>query len=375
MLVLVLGHRLGIARALEKRNIDYILWSPKRVKNKLNAKDVVVDTYAENFQDFSKKLPAFSLITHTIAGTENAVIPASQIRLWLNLRRNPHSVILKCTDKLLMKNFFSSKEIPLADFLPSDALSAPEVVGKLGLPVVCKVKLSSGGRGVFFLNSIEEVSNKSKNEVYFEKKIEGIEGSIESFIVDQKIVFTSTTSYFKNGACNKIPADFSAQQIELIEQLNQKVLNALEINWGMTHLEYYLTSNGILLGEVALRPPGGYIMETLEHAYQMNFWDKFICVELGLDFGEIPVLKNYTAGTIIHPGVGVVEKIEGISDINKLEGLKKMNFKLSTGDIVKKREGVGEDFGYALFSHENRDQLNSDVDDFYRLLCIEMNEE
>lgn len=52
--------------------------------------------------------------------------------------------------------------------------------------------------------------------------------------------------------------------------MNHQVIKALNIKWGLTHLEYYGDRNGELFGEIALRPTGGYIMELIKCAYDFD---------------------------------------------------------------------------------------------------------
>jgi biotin carboxylase len=309
MLVLLIGHRIGITKALEKLEVPYILWAEKAPKNKLHSKKIIVAEYPKTEEDFLHHFNKSFKITDVIAGGEHSVIPASKIRRWLDVKRNSHSVILKCTDKLKMKKYLSEKGILSTKFLPSKDHTAEDIVSELGLPVVCKVKLSSGGRGVEFLKTIEEVEKNLKRNVYFEKAIKGTEGSVESLIIDKKIIFSSLTEYHINGKCNKIPATFSPKIKKSLFELNAKVIESLQIKWGLTHLEYYLTRDGILFGEVALRPPGGYIMDILELVYGQSFWELFVKVEVGIENIEFNEIKNHAASIIIHPGVGEVKKI------------------------------------------------------------------
>ncbi len=372
MKALVFGHRLGIARSLERKGIPYVLWSTKEVKNKLLAEQIVIGPYPESPLTLCEKIEKFADITHIIAGVENSVITASKARAWLDLRRNPHSVILICTDKLKMKKFLANKGIPTTRFVPSLNKGVEEIVEKLGLPVVCKEKLSSGGRGVEFLRTKDEISDRlGKENLYFEKAIVGTEGSIESFICDRKILFTSTTEYYKHGLCNKVPARYTEEIKNKIKELNQNVISAMSIKWGMTHLEYYITEDEILFGEVALRPPGGYLMDTLALCYEENFWDKFVEIETGSKTVQFNNLKNFSSSIIIYPKEGTIKTIEGLDKIEKLSSLKHMKINLKVGQKILQREGVGQDFGHVFLSNSSESGLDQDVDRFYSELVIE----
>ncbi|WP_127717945.1 ATP-grasp domain-containing protein [Halobacteriovorax sp. HLS] len=371
MTVLLMGFRSGAARALEKMKVPYIIWSEKELLNSRTAKKIIIDKFPVEKNDLQIYLSDLSDVTHVISSTEAGVIPGSKIRKWLDLHRNKDSVITRCTDKLEMKKFLSQKNIPMTKFLPSRAMKAEDIVGELGLPVVNKVRLSSGGRGVQFLSTLEEVESSMSRDSYFEKPLDGTEGSIESFVINGEIVFTNITQYFKNGECNIVPGQYTQQINEKIEELNSNVLSALRIKWGMTHLEYYLLDNGeILFGEVALRPPGGYIMEALKESYGINFWELFINVEINMQKTELKFKKSNSSTIIIHPGEGTVSSITGIDKIKKLESFKKLKLKINIGDKIDQRDGVGEDYGHAIMTNTNSKNLLRDIKSFYSLLEI-----
>ncbi|WP_372653162.1 acetyl-CoA carboxylase biotin carboxylase subunit family protein [Halobacteriovorax sp.] len=373
MSVLLMGFRSGAARNLEEMNIDYIIWSEKELINPRRSQKVIISRFPEKIEDLNGYLEEFSSITHVIASTESAVIPASKIRRWLDLYRNKDSVISRCTDKLEMKKYLSKKNIPMTKFLPSRGMKSEQIVEKLGLPVVSKIRLSSGGRGVRFLTTEEEVKTSMNSDSYFEKALKGTEGSIESFIKDGEIFFSNITQYYKNGECNILPGQYEKKIKERINSLNFEVIKALNIKWGMTHLEYYILEGGeIVFGEVALRPPGGYIMDALDLAYGQNFWKLFLQVEMNIEDLKLEVKENNSCSIIIHPGEGVVSSILGVENIKNLKSLKKFKLKIKVGDQVQSREGVGEDYGHALLSNTNSRELLDDINKFYKLLEISL---
>jgi len=365
-MVLVLGQRSGIAKSLEKMNISYVVWTNKQIKNPRNAKLVIEAEFPCVMEDLNQHIPKEYKITHVIAGVEDAVIPASKIRMWLELKRNPHSLILKCTDKLKMKKFLSSNDIAMSDFSSGKDLTAKQIAERFGFPVVCKLRLSSGGRGVEFVNSVAEIKQFMNSKYYFEKMIKGKEGSIESLIINNKVIFSNITEYYINGCCNKIPATYNDEIKDGINRLNESVISNLKIKWGITHLEYYLTDKGILFGEVALRPPGGYLMDIMGIAYGEDIWEKFVSIELGFDDIHIGPLQKYTSAIVIHPGEGKIKSIQGLDNIQSLASIEKLKINLKEGQIIPKREGVGQEYGHVILASDNSDQLNEDVDKFFQ---------
>src|SRR5690606_5219991 len=118
----------------------------------------------------------------------------------------------------------------------------------------------------------------------YESFINAPEGSIESFINNNEILFTNITEYYKKTQANLLPAPFSKDELQQIQNLNEDVISKLNIQWGMTHLEFYRHPNGLYFGEIALRPPGGHIMAILKTAYGFNAWEALLAVELNHDF-------------------------------------------------------------------------------------------
>lgn len=361
MLVLIMGHRRGISKVLESLGISYIVWNDKPVLGKLKTTKIIVKAYPDTRDRLL--LEVSKDVTHIIAGTEASVIPASKARIWLDARRNPHSLILRCTDKFLMKEYLSKKDIPMTPFARAKSGAKPEeFFEKLGKPLIVKPRKSSGSRGVEVVSDPNEFSKYVTQKMILEKKVEGREGSVESIIQDGEIFFTNITGYKTFGLCNLVPGHYGDDLKAEILELNRHVIKALNISWGLTHLEFYETSSGVLFGEVALRPPGGYIMDCISEAYAHDFWELYVKVELGIKILEPLKQELFTAGIIIHPSRGKVQDIEGLEFVKKLKSMKKIKVKVKVGDEVNKRVGLGEDVGHAILSNISRDKLLDDLD-------------
>ncbi len=368
MKVLVMGLRQGLCRSLERRGVSYILWNHKKVSSKLKAEKVLISPFLSKEEDFFSFLESNEVsakeITHVIAGSEAPVVYASLARKWLKIVRNPHTLIQKCTDKLKMKDFLFEKGIPMTAFADMRKFeNKDELISKLGLPLVVKARNSSGGRGVEFYADMSDEEfeylkkNARKLDLYCEGAVKGSEGSIESFIQDHKIVYTNITEYYILGHCNIVPATYEEEIKKEILRLNDEVIKALRIKWGMTHMEYYITDDGLLFGEVALRPPGGHIMDCLELSYGESFWDHFVAIELHEENIKFNEVKSFSAAYIFHPGQGRILSIEGEQELKVLPCVKKWRLNLKVGDEVEARIGVGNDTGHALLKDTDAENL------------------
>ncbi|MCB0378996.1 MAG: ATP-grasp domain-containing protein [Bdellovibrionales bacterium] len=345
MYVLVMGKRQGILKALKSLGVDYSIWPET----------------------------GDQAITHIIAGTEKSVIPASQLRRELNARINPLTEVEKCADKLIMKRFLAQHSIAMTDFLPGHCdLKGKTILERLGTPVIAKPRKSSGGRGLTRVTNEADLKIYQNEDFIFEKQIKGTEGSVESFIKDQKVTFENITRYVHPGEANILPGDYSEDIKNQILNLNRKVISAMGIRWGMTHLEFYITQDKVLFGEIAIRPPGGYIMELIKKVYDFDPWQAFVNLELDIpsDFKMKP--NGFAASLVIPRREGIVQSVSGLEAAEALPTLARLKIRVKPGDTLQKREGVSDSCGHALFYGENKAHVLADLEAARQIIQIKI---
>ncbi|MGB5638871.1 MAG: hypothetical protein WBM63_07110, partial [Sedimenticolaceae bacterium] len=174
------------------------------------------------------------------------------------------------------------------------------------------------------------------------------EASIESFVNDSRIHFTNTTRYLEKGHVNLVPSAFDDALQESLLALNRRVIGALKIDWGITHLEVYLADDGLLFGEIALRPPGGYIMGAMKYAYEFDPWAAWVAMELDEGFDFPDRVSAYSCVDIFHPGAGQVVAIQGDDLVRQHPGTREFRLKVQPGDKTSTRQGAGQDIGHLL---------------------------
>ncbi len=362
--ILITGYRQQLAKAIFKLGIPYSIVSEKPIKTKPRGVDeIIITPFSQIHPERGVEgLDLKHTPTHVIAGTESGVFPAAVLRRIYNARRSSQTLLTRCTDKTEMKRYLSKYEIPMAGFISHrSSLTAEELANSLGLPVVVKDRKNSGGRNVVIAKTLEELRPLLAPKRLYEQFLDAVEGSIESFTENGKIIFSSITEYHTTKVANIVPAGYQPDEIERIQSLNFKVIKALNIKWGLTHLEYYRTPNGLLFGEVALRPPGGYIMELIKGAYDFDPWDVFVRVELGISVDSLPDKPSRVCGTVLlHPGEGIVENVSQ-PDQADYPTLSKATIKVTKGDRIHPRYGVGEDVGHCVFCAEKYLDVNKDI--------------
>ncbi|MFW7381134.1 MAG: ATP-grasp domain-containing protein [Oligoflexus sp.] len=364
--VLLVGYRQQLAQALHQLNIPYSIWSEKKLLARPKGVDKIyvslIPKQKEALLAALKDFQFSKVPTHVITGTESAVFPSAMIRRAFEARSSSQSLLIRCTDKVAMKVFLRRYGIPMTDFVVgTEALSAREIIDHLHLPVVVKNRRDSGSRNIVIAQDEASLSESMGRQRIYESFVQAPEGSVESFVQNSEIIFTNITEYYEKKFINLIPATYAPRLAKEILTLNQLVIKALNIKWGMTHLEFYRSSQGILFGEIALRPPGGYIMELLKMSYQFDPWDAFIKVELGMNV-DLPAAPKFTSACqILHPGEGQVRKLKR-PESKDFPTLKKAKIKIAIGSWIQERQGVGEDVGYFLFSSKSSQEVVRDIE-------------
>ena len=362
--VLCMGYRQPLAEALGKARIPYTVVHPQPLKKLPPDVDHVLISELSAKPTHLKKLE--NLLeqhcirpTHVIAGTEAAVIPASFIRRYFGARLSEQTLIRRCSNKAEMKRYLKAKNIPMTKFIISTGReTARELIQELGLPVVVKPVYESGGRGVRICPDIQTLEQSLGRHLLYESFIDADEGSVESFINKGEILFTNITEYFVRRHANIVPASYASDEIQQFLALNEQVIKKLKINWGMTHLEFYRNNEGLYFGEIALRPPGGYIMHLIQQAYNFDPWEAFLNIEIDRDTSFPKRPSGYAACWIHHPGPG---HVKSIAETSQLKGLVRHKLKVGIGDFIESRVGVGNDVGYSLFASQTVDDLKESL--------------
>jgi len=371
--LLILGYRKGLIEAVEKLGFEAVLWDEKPVSSKIArlCRQTIVAPFGDETsppESIDPSLKSYSFRA-VIAVKEKAVVTAAWLRQWWGIPGLSLEEALRCHDKKFMKEHALQHQLPITEFrLIDENTQTEDLVAHWNYPFVVKPRCSSGRRG---LQIITEGYPPLPRQHIAERFINGDECSVESFVVDGKMAFMNVTQYYRLMHANIVPAAFPPETQAAIIDLNERVLRAFNITRGMTHVEFFQCGNSLLFGEIAIRPPGGYIMNLLEQAYGQPMWECYLHAELNL---PIPVLKPqaYTASWIIHPGAGTVHHISGLEKCREDPNVVDSKIRLAVGDTISSRLGVGEDVGRILLkapSYTSLEQSLLNIEKHLRIEC------
>ena len=362
--LLIIGKRGRCYRAALKQGHSVFLWSDGELhesrKKKLDGWiEIPFDQCASEIPESVFSTIAAFKIDYVIAATESSVDIAAKIRARFDLSGTPFAVTNILHNKNDMKIAAKKFDIPITNFhLIEKSDSAEDLIEKLGLPLVIKPVAESGARGVKVLKTVEEIRSNMAAGLLAETIVEGPEISVETFIHNGVPVFHNITDYLHQWKKSILPAELPKGLTEQIIAINDQVIKCFEVQNGMTHSEFYLTKNGPIFGEMAVRPPGGYYMDLIELAYGFNPWEIYVQLESG---GSIPVLpsiaEKQAAVIIIHPEQGVVESISGLEAVREMSEIERFKFTIEADSVVSERISTSSECGHILMSGGSRQLL------------------
>lgn len=297
---------------------------------------------------------------------EGSVLPAARLRRHLGLPGDDVETARRCTDKLLMKRAVAAAGIPCARFAGGDegskgeGLERDRLIDALGLPMVIKARVGSGGRTNRVARTRDEVPSRLPEDAIAESFVEGVEMSVEALVQSGRVLFTNPTAYLRPRWANVLPATLEPTVHDDVLELLACSLDALGVRDAFVHLELFLTPGGAVFGELAVRPPGGYIMELIALAYGFDPWRAWLRAGLGqrLEPAELRADAVRTAGVwVLHPGPGTVTSVAGGKEARALPGVERVHLRLAPGQRIGPRLGAGQDVGHIIAIGDDATQV------------------
>jgi biotin carboxylase len=367
--ILIIGVRKKCYKAALELGHKVILWSDEKLneKRKVGLSGWIEEPYKESSKGLSpnvvKKLREFS-IKRVISNTEETVVLGALVREHLKLKRLAVDVTERFHDKLKMKDFATKFNIPITKYkLIENDTTAEDLADYLKLPLVIKPVDDSGARDVKIAQNLPDLKKYMSKGLLAEAFVEGSEVSVETFVQNGKPILHNITEYLHQWRKSAIPAKLELDLEKKILELNDKIIENFGVDRGMTHAEFYLTKDGPVFGEIAIRPPGGYYMEVIEKVYGIDSWKLYVNLSCGSKiepFDATP--KGCGAVYMIHPGAGKILSIEGVEEIKqKVKGIFEISIRKKVGDIILEHESTSNEVGHILFWSPNRQQLDEDL--------------
>jgi len=327
-------------------------------------------------------------------GTDQPVYTAAMVAESLSL---PFFISLETaravTNKRNMKNTFQKYNIPTVKYKILDKeFTATDLEG-FNFPVVVKPLDSQGQRGVFKLNSREEVRERfpevlsfsREEEILLEEYYDSKEITISGWVDNGNLYLLTITDRLRYadsvhiGICTAhiYPSVFLNTHYQDIKEISKEIIKYFKIENGPIYFQFLIGNEGIKVNEIACRIGGAYEGDFMPYLTRIDILELMIDLSLGKKIKkerlqEYDLLKNtkWLSVQLFFAETGKIENMSSVDEIVQLPGVIQAGFNFRPGDIIGKIENATERAGYFIVKGENREILKKNLQRVYQHLKI-----
>ena len=271
-------------------------------------------------------------IDRVLANWEPLVILAARLRERWGMPGMSVDAVTGFRDKQLMKERVAAAglRVPRSRRVrtESETRAAAE---EFGYPLIVKPIAGAGSADTYKAETAKEldeilVKMRGVGEASCEEYIDGEEFTFDTVCVDGKPAYENVAQYLPKPIEMRSvewvsPVIITVRDMKLAKiqggiALGRKVLGALGMGTGFTHMEWFLTPKGeAVFGEIGCRPGGAHIVDQMNYTSDIDLFREWARVSCWGTF-EADATRKYNAGIVFKRafGQGRITRIEGLGD-------------------------------------------------------------
>ena len=277
------------------------------------------------------------------------------------------------TQKIAMRRVLADAGVPQPEFAAvRNVHEGYAALERVGLPAVLKPADSGGQRGVFRLETADDLERhlhvalgeSPTEEAIIEAYVEGLELNGLVIVRDGE-AFPLTLSDrlrppgigFGVGWIHVYPATIYADQLEEAERVAVHAVRALGLRDGIAFPQLLATDDGrVLVIEVAARIPGGQMADLARHAVGVDLVEIALLQALGEEVPDEVARPRFSQPLAIRfltasPGplpTGTVTEIGSLEKVSAFPGVVQADVYLSVGETIRPVQLDGDRRGYVI---------------------------
>ena len=277
------------------------------------------------------------------------------------------------TQKIAMRRVLADAGVPQPEFAAvRNVHEGYAALERVGLPAVLKPADSGGQRGVFRLETADDLEQhlhvalgeSPTEEAIIEAYVEGLELNGLVIVRDGE-AFPLTLSDrlrppgigFGVGWIHVYPATIYADQLEEAERVAVHAVRALGLRDGIAFPQLLATYDGrVLVIEVAARIPGGQMADLARHAVGVDLVEIALLQALGEEVPDEIARPRFMQPLAIRfltasPGplpTGTVTEIGSLEKVSAFPGVVQADLYLSLGETIRPVQLDGDRRGYVI---------------------------
>ena len=279
---------------------------------------------------------SFGRIHRLLGFAEVLQVQLARLRDRLGIEGLTEAVALNFRDKHRMKEALARAGLPVARQqlvqAPSAAWAFAEAVG---WPVVLKPLAGVGSQGTMradgprqLEDALTKLRPSPERPVLAEAFLRGPERTFETVLVDGQPVWCSQTLYLDRPLdiletpwkqwTVLFPREVMDDEARRFLATDVAALRALGLRTGMAHLEWFLTPDGPVIGEVGARPPGARFMTMLGYSYDADLWARWAELEVLGVWRPLPE-RQHAVGCAFFRGQGHGSRIVAVEGLDRAQ--------------------------------------------------------
>ena len=264
---------------------------------------------------------------------EPCVVLAAKVRQALGMPGMTPEVAIGFRDKPIMKQRLVAAGLRVPRFARvRNAQEAFTAAHEIGYPVCVKPVAGAGSADTYRVGDDAELRTVlaavgHHPEINLEEFIEGEEFTYDTVCIDGEPVFESVAQYHPKPLEGRSHEWITPAQIVFRDpfqpalmpgiELGRKVLKALGMTTGFTHMEWYKKPSGeAVFGEIAARSPGGKLVDQMNYANDFDVYRETARTICWRSFEAKPQRRYHCAALFKRAqGQGKIRRIEGLDEI------------------------------------------------------------
>jgi hypothetical protein len=296
-------------------------------------------------------------------------LPVAQAREWLGVKGASPWSVQGFRDKATMKDRFKAAGVPCARHqrVHSDE-EAYGFAASTGYPLIVKPVAGVGTQQTYLARDSGELARALSGNpphpaqaLILEEVIEGDEFSLDSISLHGQPLWHSVTRYLPSPLEVMrnpwiqwrilTPREVDGPVYDDIRQVGSRALQALGMDTGISHMEWFRRSDGsIAISEVAARPPGSRIFTALNWANDFDMYRGWVEL-MAMERFSPPAERKYAVGTAFLRGMGR-GFVTGVPGLDRV--LKRFRGMIVEASLPAAGQPKGETYdgeGYLMLRH------------------------
>jgi len=271
-------------------------------------------------------------VDRVLANWEVLVMLAARLRERWGIPGMSPDTVRGFRDKELMKERVrkAGLRVPRSRRVRSER-EVREAAEIIGMPLIIKPIAGAGSADTYAVRDPAELevalqATRGVLEASCEEYIEGEELTFDTVCIDGKPAFENIAAYLPKPLEARSQEWVSPVIITVREmyqqrlspgvELGRKVLDALGMTDGFTHMEWFLTPKGeAIFCEIGCRPGGAHLVDQMNYTCDIDLFREWARVSCWKKF-EAPVARKYNVGIVFKraQGRGRISRIEGLGE-------------------------------------------------------------